>query len=276
MAQGAPEAVVEPSPWRMRSMAQHIATGDARGQTASGGASRFAEPGGDAGLAAALFGAAAECSRLRALDLRSSSLTHSAACELASLVGGERCQLMSLSLADCFLGGAVVPLLGAVQTNRGLVKLNLRLNALSDREGIPLCNALRESISLTEVDLASNDLSDDFGMNFARVMCTNDILWRVDLARNPLGSITGDALLEVLKRRRVALVSIGDTSDSLFGLGLQNRRQIQRFLDENSNALEAPQKTGAKKEVNGLCLEDFEWSILEDLPRPLEPLMLLL
>ncbi|CAK0911533.1 unnamed protein product, partial [Prorocentrum cordatum] len=266
---GAPRAAPEPSPWRARPLAQSIAAGDSRGAggpAAGAGAGRTAEPEGAAGVVA-LVGAVAECSRLRALDLRASSLTHSAACELALLVGGERCQLVSLSLADCFLGEAAVPVLGAVQTNRGLVKLNLRLNALSDREGIPLCNALRESISLTDVDLASNDLSDDFGMNFARVLCTNDILWRVDLARNPLGSTAGDAILEVLKRRKVGLVSIGDTTNSLFGLGLQNRRQIQRFLDENSNAFGGPLNTGEEEEVNGLCLGDFEWSILEDLPR---------
>merc|ERR1712019_167747 len=94
---------------------------------------------------------------------------------------------------------------------------------------------------------ASNELDDAFGEAFARVLALNEVLWKVDLIRNPLGMRTGKALLHVLRKRNSSLVSIGDTVDNSFGLGLENRYQIQCHLEANKNRLESFSGVGAAK-----------------------------
>merc|ERR1712048_636065 len=191
-----------------------------------------------------LFRNLTQCTQLQALDLRSSNLSANAAQRLAHFV---RCDnLVVLGLADCFLEDKLEPVLEAVACCHKMVTLNLRLNAIAGHTGTVLAMTLAESVSLTDVDLASNELDDDFGEAFARALALNEVLWKVDLIRNPLGMRTGKALLHVLRKRNSSLVSIGDTVDNFFGLGLENRYQIQCHLDANKSRLESFSGVGAK------------------------------
>lgn len=222
----------------------------------------------------AFFRAATQCQMLRVLDLRSSQLSSAAVHRLARLVRGD--QLSVLSLADCFIGAAIEPLLDAVSVCRRLVQLNLRLNAISGNAGIELCRALDASVSLTEVDLTSNELNDSFGEALAAVLTSNEVLWKLDLIRNPLGARTGDALLQSFQMRNTTLITIGDTVNHLLGLGLRNRFQIQCLLDANKKGLELGARPGDDTKRMGISLEDFEWRIIEDEPPLFEPLVALL
>jgi len=222
--------------------------------------------------AVAFVRAATECQHLRILDLRSSQLSSAAVQRLARLVRGD--QLSVLSLADCFLGAIIDPLLDAVSVCRQLVQLNLRLNAISGHAGIELCRALDCSVSLTEVDLASNELNDNFGEALAAVLTSNEVLWKLDLIRNPLYERTGDALLRTLETRNTTLVTIGDTVNHLLGLGLRNRFQIQCLLDANKRGLEIGARPSDEKRI-GISLDDFEWRIIEDEPPLFEPMLAL-
>merc|ERR1711904_243542 len=103
--------------------------------------------------------------------------------------------------------------------------------------GLELCRALDESVSLTEVDVGSNELGDSFGEALAKVLRTNEVLWKIDLTRNLLGARSGVALLEAVSKKNSTVVSIGDSVDALFGLGLQTRYQLQCHLDANSRLL---------------------------------------
>lgn len=242
---------------------------DAVGPFAMGGAM-----GRDA--AVSLFRAVAESPQLRFLDLRSSKLSREAVQRLSHFVRVD--QLVGLSMADCFLGDNVEPLVDAVSVCTKLVWLNLRLNAIGGHAGIGLCRALDTSVSLTDIDLASNDLNDNnFGVAFARVLSSNEVLWKVDLFRNPLGLRTGEEMLRALQRHNTTLVSIGDTVDGFFGLGLQNRYQIQCHLDANRKGMEPGFRPsdGLLPDVMDPGLADFEWRILDDQPDVFEPLVLL-
>lgn len=247
---------------------------DAMGPFAMGGAI-----GRDA--AVSLIRAVAESPQLRTLDLRSSKLSKQAVQRLSHFVRQD--QLIGLSMADCFLGETAEPLLSAVSVCTRLVWLNLRLNGLTDcitraggNVGIELCGALRASVSLTDVDMASNELSDDFGECFASVLRLNEVLWKVDLFRNPLGIRTGNALLDVLQHNNSTLVSIGDTVEGFFGLGMQNRYQIQCHLDANRKGFGVGYRPvdGLLPDVMDPSLADFEWHILEDDHQVFMPLML--
>jgi len=240
---------------------------DATGPFAMGGAL-----GRDA--AVSLFRAVAESPQLRVLDLRSSQLSPQAVQRLSHFVRSD--QLIGLSMADCFLGDSAEPLFDAVSVCTRLVWLNLRLNAIAGHAGIELCRALDASVSLTELDLASNELGDDFGVKFAQVISSNEVLWKVDLVRNPLGLRTGEALLIALQRRNTTLIAIGDTIEGFFGLGLQNRYQIQCHLDANRQGLElGSRRDGYLPDAMDPGLADFEWRILDDEPAAFEPLVLL-
>jgi hypothetical protein len=105
---------------------------------------------------------------------------------------------------------------------------------------------------------------------------SNEVLWKVDLVRNPLGLKTGEALLNALQCKNSTLVSIGDTVDNFFALGLQNRFQIQMLLDANRKGLEvgARPADGLLPDVMNPGLADFEWRILDDEPQLFEPLIL--
>eukprot|EP00747_Dinoflagellata_sp_TGD_P025680 gnl/TRDRNA2_/TRDRNA2_131417_c0_seq2.p1 gnl/TRDRNA2_/TRDRNA2_131417_c0~~gnl/TRDRNA2_/TRDRNA2_131417_c0_seq2.p1 ORF type:complete len:619 (-),score=103.49 gnl/TRDRNA2_/TRDRNA2_131417_c0_seq2:223-2079(-) len=283
---------LDPDSWRARSLSRSRVDGTSAARSSSPPAGRGSGTAldgitgrltgtqlGDSGsrdAAVLVFRSVGQCPQLRSLDLRGSCLSRAAAQRLAHFVKGD--QLVTLSLADCFLGAKAEPVLGAVSQCRKMVYLNLRLNGLNGNTGIELCRALDASVSLTDVDLASNELGDDFGTAFATVLMVNEVLWRVDLIRNPLGERTGDALLRALRERNSTLSSIGDTVDNLFGLGLQNRYQIQRHLDANSRGLEP----GCSVRTTHLDLDasyrpslgdemepglaDFEWQILDDDP----------
>lgn len=240
---------------------------DALGPLAVGGVG-----GRDAGVS--FFRAVAENPHIRILDLRSSQLSRPAVQRLAVFVRSDR--LIGLSLADCFLSDLAETLLDAVSVCRSLVWLNLRLNAIKGASGMSLCRVLDSSTCLTDVDLASNELRDDFGVEFARILMSNEVLWKVDLVRNPLGLKTGEALLNALLSKNSTLVSIGDTVDNFFALGLQNRFQIQMLLDANRKGLEvgARPADGLLPDVMNPGLADFEWRILDDEPQLFEPLIL--
>mmetsp|Transcript_8814 Transcript_8814/g.16682 ORF Transcript_8814/g.16682 Transcript_8814/m.16682 type:complete len:474 (+) Transcript_8814:261-1682(+) len=264
------------SSWRVRSLSQSRIgsqssprSGAAAGDSAvmAGGAPLSADA-----VAIAFFRAVAESTQLRILDLRSSLLSEKAIQRLAQFVRSD--QLTALSVADCFLGKDSEILFDAVSVCHKLVFLNLRLNAITGHAGIELCAALDASVSLTEVDLASNELGDDFGQAFAHVLEYNEVLWKVDLVRNPLGVATGEALLRALRLRNSTLVSIGDTVDGLFGLGLQTRYQIQCHLDANRKGLELGSDRAAA-DLMDPGLADFEWHILQDEPPVFEPLVFL-
>lgn len=225
--------------------------------------------------AVSLFRAVAESPQLRTLDLRSSKLSYQAVQRLSHFVRGG--QLVGLNMADCFLGESAQPLLDALAMCKELVWLNLRLNALSGHTGLELCRALDASVSLTELDVASNELGDDFGVAFARVISSNEVLWKVDLVRNPLGLRTGEAMLHALQRKNSTLITIGDTVEGFFGLGLQNRYQIQCHLDANRKGFELGNRPadGLLPDVMDPGLADFEWRILDDEPNVFEPLVLM-
>jgi len=261
--------------WRVHSMSENKLPSQRSPRSGSPLSSRVVESATPFELAGAdavvqLLRAIAQCTQLRTLDLRSSLLSPAAAQRLSHVIRADN--LVVLSLADCFLGDAVEPVLDAVLSCHQLVSLNLRLNAITGHAGIELCRALDASVSITEVDLASNELGDTFGEAFARVLGFNEVLRTVDLVRNPLGLRTGDALLRVLQRRNSTLVTIGDTVDGFFGLGLQNRYQIQCHLDANRRGLEVGEKP---EETMDPGLADIEWRILDDEPPLFEPLFIL-
>lgn len=267
-----------------RPNAPSFLTAAAAAGAAPGGASRRVSEAPDASAvtlrggrdsAVALFRSLAQCHQLRSLDLRSSLLGAAAARRLAHLVRGDR--LVTLSLADCFLGDAAEPVLEAVASCRSLVYLNLRLNALTGHAAKVLALALDESVSLTEVDLASNELGDDFGEAFARrVLRHNEVLWKVDLARNALGPRTGKALREALRHWNSSLVDIGDTVEGFAGLGMDNRYHIQCMLEANRGLLEASAEGlagGGSRSMNP-GFDGIELRILKDDPQAFEPLYL--
>mmetsp|Transcript_41628 Transcript_41628/g.134577 ORF Transcript_41628/g.134577 Transcript_41628/m.134577 type:complete len:310 (+) Transcript_41628:187-1116(+) len=224
----------------------------------------------------ALLRGIAGCAQLRFLDLRGSQLSQQAAGRLANVIKG--LPLVTLSLADCFLGEGIEPILDAISVCRSLVYLNLRLNVLSGIMGIELCRALDASVSLTDVDVSSNHLSDDFGRALGMVLATNETLWKVNLTRNPLGIASGDALLLALKQRNDTIVELGDISEDLLGLGLQNRMLISSCLDANREGLTLKQRP---TEVGDFGLHSFKWEIIDDpqdpygRPPPCEPMLAL-
>eukprot|EP00746_Dinoflagellata_sp_MGD_P091172 gnl/MRDRNA2_/MRDRNA2_36110_c0_seq1.p1 gnl/MRDRNA2_/MRDRNA2_36110_c0~~gnl/MRDRNA2_/MRDRNA2_36110_c0_seq1.p1 ORF type:complete len:542 (-),score=103.43 gnl/MRDRNA2_/MRDRNA2_36110_c0_seq1:258-1883(-) len=237
----------------------HIHSG-ARGDPGTGSATGRTVAGKEGAIA--LFRAVAQSPQLKMLDLRSSSLSKTAVQRLAQILRGD--QLTHLGLADCFLGDAIEPILNILGTCRNLVYISLRLNCINDGLSLELCRALDESASLTEVDLSSNELGDNFGQAFAKVLRLNETLWKVDLTRNLLGVRSGEALLEVMTKKNTTLVSIGDTVDGLFGLGLQVRYQIQCHLDSNKKGL-VPGFDPSKESMNPE-LTDIEFTILDDEP----------
>jgi hypothetical protein len=186
---------------------------------------------------------------------------------LAQFIRGD--QLVSFSIADCFLGALAQPVLEAVAACRKLVYFNMRLNSLPRDAGAALAMALDECQSLTEVDMASNDLDDSFGKLFARVLTFNRVLWKVDLARNKLEQETGRDLLQAM-RKNSTLTSIGDTVNDFFDLGIDNRYQIQCHLEANRRALDGISAPG--KAALNPGLEDLEWKIVHDDPQVFEPL----
>jgi len=214
--------------------------------------------------AIALFRAVAQSPQLKMLDLRASRLSRAAVQRLAQLMRGD--QLTHLGLADCFLGDAVAPLLSVLGSCRNLVYANLKLNCLRDAKQISLelARALDESTSLTEIDLSSNELGDNFGAALAKVLRLNETLWKIDLTRNLLGEISGLALLETIQKRNETLVSIGDTVDGLFGLGLQVRHLIRCHLDANRQRMQSG--FDPSKEKTNPELTDIFFKILDDEP----------
>merc|ERR1719387_55193 len=130
--------------------------------------------------------------------------------------------------------------------------------------GLELCRALDESVSLTEVDVGSNELGDSFGEALAKVLRTNEVLWKIDVTRNLLGVRSGQALLEAVSKKNSTVVSIGDTADALFGLGLQTRYQLQCHLDANRRVMtpgHRPEEESMHPELKGV-----EFTILDDEP----------
>jgi len=227
--------------------------------------------------AVALFRGMSQCSHLRWLDLRASQLSREAVARLANCV--RAMPLVTLNLADSFLGDNVEPLLDALPSCRSLVYLNLRLNALTGHTGIELCRALDASVSLTEVDLSSNDLGDSFGQAFAKVLGASDVLWKANLSRNPLGEASGSALLEAL-RKNDTFMTFGDVRDGFHSLGLQNRMFIEACLTANRRGLRVEERDASTTQLG---LHHFRWEIIDDPqdgfgvagPRPCEPMLAL-
>merc|ERR1712232_693195 len=116
-----------------------------------------------------------------------------------------------------------------------------------------------ESVSLTEVDVASNELDDDVGVALARVLARNAVLRKLDLVHNRFGLRTGEALLDTLRRRNSTLITIGDTENALFELGISSRYQIQRHLDANRHGLSGE----PSDDPMDPALAEAEWKILE-------------
>jgi hypothetical protein len=173
-----------------------------------------------------------QCDHIETLGLARNALGNDIVARIAESLS-ERCQLRSLWLNLNAITD-IAPLARALQSNSTLVKLNLRVNRLSDGIG-SLCDMLGSGrCRLRELDLLDTDLSVDDGLRLAAALrCNGGTLQALSLGRNRrLDASVARALCEALVSGQCQLRTLlandnerfGDEAASCFGAALADER----------------------------------------------------
>lgn len=183
------------------------------------------------------------------LDLGGSVVSVECALDISNLIKHDG--LFHLSLAGCLLGSAIKRLLPAIRGSRQLVSLDLRWNCLGTLTVRDICEALFINESIIHLNISANELRDPILYKLSELLEEKETLRTVDISKNDFTPVGAARLIEAMYKN-VTLLSLGDLEFTNYGLGLANRKTLQRLLNENY--------TGVQDKIS--------WKIVENSTRP--------